>query len=191
MGTTHPGVAKPGILLLLSPLIPALQPDLCKLWKTRPLCIASLLQPLVPCASGRSFHTKQPLCTGLFQLPLQVVGNRERYIPPNVLFSKCPLFHSLDLENSPPSQVLFYESLHLYFHFSCRTTGTTGFCLSLSSPFPLTVAPLRTRCLSLAAPSLVRHRPLASPCQPTPRNPDNHPCFPRAQGNAKVNTIKK
>jgi hypothetical protein len=173
MGTTHPGVAKPGILLLLSPLIPALQPDLCKLWKTRPLCIASLLQPLVPCASGRSFHTKQPLCTGLFQLPLQVVGNRERYIPPNVLFSKCPLFHSQDLENLPPCQSLSCESLRLNFHFSCHTTGTTGFYLSLYPPFPTTVASLRRKYLCRRPPS----PPAAPTCDPTPRNPDNPPVF--------------
>jgi hypothetical protein len=69
------------------------------------------------------------------------VGNKDRYILFPVLFYKCPLFHSLDLENFPPSQTLFYESLRLYFHFSGCTTGTSIFYLSLSPPFPLTVAP--------------------------------------------------
>ena len=131
-----------GNLLSTFPIHP-----LCKLWKTCPRCIAGPLQPRATRASGHPFHTKPPLSTGLFSLPLQVVGNRERYTDSRALFSKCPQFHSLDLENSPPYQTLFYESHRLYFHFSCRTTGTTGFCLSLSSPFPLTVAPLRARCL--------------------------------------------
>jgi hypothetical protein len=132
--------------------------SLCKVWKTRPRCIACPLKPLVPCTSGRSFHTKQPLSTGPFSLPLQVVGNRERHTPSQVLFSKCPHFHSPDLENSPTYQILSCQSHRLYFHFSCRTTGTAVFDLSLSSPFPLTVASLRTGRLDRKSPSSCLHR---------------------------------
>ena len=91
------------------------------LWSTR------AAQTLVPCVDGRSFHINHQLSTGLFRLPVNVVGNWGGVKVGGVLFSKTPEMHRHDLENRSSGQVTARQSLRNDFHFSCLNYG--DYCL--------------------------------------------------------------
>jgi len=63
------------------------------------LCIARAVQAIAVRGCGRAFHTNRSVCTGLFPLPVKVVGNLGRFLPPAASFSKSPHLHSSVLEN--------------------------------------------------------------------------------------------
>jgi hypothetical protein len=107
----------------IRPRFPARDARLWKLWSVRPLCRTGHSEPLDPCARERSFHTTHPLCTGLFQAPVGVVGKRGQAIHFSCHISKSPQLHSLDLEKEPHRQVAGVKAVRFDFHFSGMNYG--------------------------------------------------------------------
>ena len=103
------------------------------LWRTR------LREPLVPCGDGHSFHTSDPLCTGVDELPVGDVGNRGSTAGRRYRISKSPELHRQDLENPAPAQVVMVKPLPKDFHFSCYNYG--DYCLFLLSNYSFPTPP--------------------------------------------------
>jgi hypothetical protein len=87
------------------------------LWRTR------LRERLVPCGDQHGFHKSNPLCTGVFELPVGDVGNRGSTTGRRYRISNSPELHRQVLENPAPAQVVKTEPIGKDFHFSLYNYG--------------------------------------------------------------------
>jgi len=144
------------------------------------LCIPCRLQLQAPRALRRSFHRTHADSTASFSLPLGSVEKQEPHRPVLTPICKNPQFHSLNLENSHIRQLLLSQPLQLYFHFSCLNDGYYSLFSLSPSVFPLPRrAPLA--CLKITRALCWSSNLSHQANRPEPRNPENQPCFPRAQ----------
>jgi hypothetical protein len=87
------------------------------------LCITRTLEPIALSGFRHAFHTKHPLCTGQFPVPVGVVGNLGFITSLTARFSKFPQLHSFVLENLALMQTSLSKPVHPSFHFSSLNYG--------------------------------------------------------------------
>jgi hypothetical protein len=174
------------------------------MWRCRPLWKERSAQAPNDAAVRPALHTSGAGFTGELAMPVGSVGNRGRMEGVLSCFSNCPDSHSQVLENFHHGKPRSLSADGQDSHFSASLTGVAVFEFRFFLTKTLSVAPRRRTSLGLGSRIFRRSFAVSKPVlfsglnaaaarrsgknRRTPRqagempgNPENRPCFPRAE----------